>query len=278
MQTDLAASAALQNGFIKMSTGHNFLYAPLQLTAATAVVILPPFAEEMNKSRHLLSALMRQLAAKGHSCFMLDNYGTGDSDGDLDTATTAIWRADLLQLLTLLQQQGFTQVSFIAVRFGVLQLFDLLNQHPLPLTPVKLIFWQPLFSVEKFWQQFVRIKVAEAMAAGTKISQKELEQQLSQGEIIEIAGYPISPAFYHSLRQMRTALPTSLSQFELSWFETSQLDNIALPVQQQLQQLQQAVAVNFVQLNAEPYWQTSELAGADALIQLTVQQFSEDVA
>ena len=278
MQTDPAASAALQHGFIKMSSGDNFLYAPLQSTATTAIVILPPFAEEMNKSRHLLSALMRQLAAKGHSCFMLDNYGTGDSDGDLDTATTAIWRTDLLQLLTLLQQQGFMQVSFIAVRFGVLQLFDLLNQHPLPLTPGKLIFWQPLFSVEKFWQQFVRIKVAETMAAGTKISQKALEQQLNQGELIEIAGYPISPAFYHSLLQMHTALPTSLSQFELSWFETSQLDNIALPVQQQLQQLQQAVAVNFVQLNAEPYWQTSELARADALIQLTVQQFCEAIA
>lgn len=278
MQKDPAASAALQNGFIKMSTGHNFLYAPLQLTANTAIVILPPFAEEMNKSRHLLSALMRQLAAQGHSCFMLDNYGTGDSDGDLDSATTAIWRTDLLQLLTLLQQQGFAQVSFIAVRFGVLQLFDLLNQHPLPLTPGKLIFWQPLYSVEKFWQQFVRIKVAEAMAAGTKISQKALEQQLNQGELIEIAGYPISMPFYHSLLQMHTALPTCLSQFELSWFETSQLDNIALPVQQQLQQLQQAVAVNFVQLNAEPYWQTSELASADALIQLTVQQICEGIA
>ncbi|GAB2929877.1 serine aminopeptidase domain-containing protein [Rheinheimera gaetbuli] len=274
----MSESGLNKTNFYTMPSGKLFLRIEQSQDATSAVVVIPPFAEEMNKSRHLLTALMRQLAAKGCSCFMLDNYGTGDSEGDLDSATTAIWRADLQQLLSKLRDEGFEQVSFIAVRFGALQLFDLLNHSNLALTAKQLVLWQPMFDVTKFWQQFVRIKVAEAMAGGAKISQKDIEQQLTNGETVEIAGYPISPAFYQSLLHMHTTLPASLNQFELSWFETSLLDNIALPVQKQLQLLQQSAAVNFVQLKAESYWQTSELASADELISLTVQQLSAGTA
>lgn len=239
-----------------------------------AVVVLPPFAEEMNKTRHLLSATMRGLAATGHSCFMLDNYGTGDSEGDLDSTSAVIWRDDLLALLNLLKAEGYQQLSFIAVRFGALQLFDLLNQPALPLPVTRLILWQPMFDSAKFWQQFARIKVAEAMATGVKLSQAELEQQLLAGETVEIAGYPLNQAFYQSLSELQSAVPAGLAQYQLSWFETSQLDAIALPVQKKLEQLQQVTAVNFVQLKAEPYWQTTELARADELIALTIEQFS----
>lgn len=239
-----------------------------------AIVVLPPFAEEMNKTRHLLSATMRGLAAAGHSCFMLDNYGTGDSEGDLDSATTAIWRDDLLALLNLIKAAGYQQVNFIAVRFGAIQLFDLLHQNTLPLTADNIVLWQPMFDVAKFWQQFARIKVAEAMAGGVKLSQAELEQQLLAGETVEIAGYPISQAFYQSLFELQSTFPPQLAQCQLSWFETSQLDAIALPVQKKLEQLQHLTAVNFVQLKAEPYWQTAELARADELIALTLKQFN----
>lgn len=270
----------IQTGFWQGCLGNNFILAehgsldtPPHLTNG-AVVVLPPFAEEMNKSRHLLSCVMRQLAATGYSCFMLDNYGTGDSEGDVDIATTAIWRDDLQRLLRQLHTEGFKQVSFIAVRFGTIQLFDLLNYGSLPLPVAQLVLWQPVFDVNKFWQQFVRIKVAEAMTAGKKISQKDTEQQLKNGETVEIAGYPISPAFYHSLQQLNSSLPRCLNQSNLSWFETSQLDSMAQPVRQQLQLLQQHLTVNFVQIKAEPYWQSTELASAGELIKLTVQHLS----
>ena len=268
-------SSNLDTGFRLLNNRCLFLTANKSAASTgQAVVILPPFAEEMNKTRHLLSQVMRQLAAAGLSSFMLDNYGTGDSEGDLDTASSAIWRADLLQLLSMLRDEGFSHVSFIAVRFGSLQLFDLLNHTELPLQPQQIVLWQPMFDLAKFWQQFVRIKVAEAMAKGEKLSQKEVEQQLENGETLEIAGYPISPAFYHSLLQMQCQLPQALPQFTLSWLETSQLDSTALPVQKMLEQLGTQQSVNYVQLKAEPYWQTAELASADALIALSVKQLT----
>lgn len=272
MQKDLAASIN-QSGFLPLSRGNVFLHAQVAQTTSAAI-LLPPFAEEMNKTRHLLSATMRELAAAGHSCFMLDNYGTGDSEGDLDSASAVIWREDLLALLNLLKAEGYQQLSFIAVRFGTLQLFDLITQPALPLPVTRLILWQPMFDSAKFWQQFARIKVAEAMATGVKLSQAELEQQLLAGDTVEIAGYPINQAFYQSLSELQSAIPPQLAQCQLSWFETSQLDAIALPVQKKLEQLQQVTAVNFVQLKAEPYWQTTELARADELIALTIEQFS----
>ncbi|KKO49320.1 glycosyl transferase [Arsukibacterium sp. MJ3] len=271
----------LSTGFIQLQKRHLFLRAEhCNNPKRQAIIVLPPFAEEMNKSRHLISALMRQLSDAGSSSFMLDNYGTGDSEGDLDQATISLWRDDLYHLIQLLKQQGYRSISFIAVRFGTLQLFDLLNTHLLPLPLQHIILWQPVFDVAKFWQQFLRIKVAEAMASGSKISQKELEQQLQQGDTIEIAGYPISPAFYQSLLGINSVLPAQLQHSNLSWFETSQLDTIALPVQKMLSQLQQHQLlenskVNFVQLKAEPYWQTAELATADQLIALTVQQLTQ---
>ena len=96
----------LSTGFIQLQQRQLFLRAVQGSTDnRQAIFVIPPFAEEMNKSRHLVNAAMRQLATAGYSCFMLDNYGTGDSAGDLDQASIDIWRDDLYQLLLLLQQQ-----------------------------------------------------------------------------------------------------------------------------------------------------------------------------
>ncbi len=271
MQSQLASSFITLNGrrlFLR-ATGNS-------KGRPNAVLFLPPFAEEINKTRHLANKVIQQLATADCNSFMLDNFGTGDSEGDLDQASLDIWREDIHEFIKLLQQQGYQNLNVIAIRFGSLQLLDLLNNNSLALPLEQIVLWQPMFDPAKFWQQFVRIKVAEAMASGTKISQKELEQQLDNGDNIEIAGYPISPAFYHSLQQMNTSLPARLAEYQLSWFETSQLDTVALPVQKKLQQLQQQTKVNFVPLKAEPYWQTTELASADELIAATVKQLAGD--
>jgi len=277
MQTDIAVSdTELQTGFCHLTTGHNFLLVNADRSQQQAIVFIPPFAEEMNKSRHIISATMRKLNAAGYSCYLLDNYGTGDSEGDLDSATMTIWRDDLQQLLTLLAKRGIRNVSFIAIRFGTLQLFDLLNQYELPLPLGRVVLWQPFFDLAKFWQQFARIKVAEAMASGSKLSQKQLELQLEQAQTIEIAGYPISPAFYHSLLQANTAFPSQLSDAALYWLETSQLESVAVPVEKMRQQLQSLCQLKFHQLKDEPYWQTTELADATHLQALTLAYFTQD--
>ena len=262
---------SLATGYISLNNHRLFLTSKnCNLLTESVIVILPPFAEEMNKCRHLISNLMRQLADAGVSSFLLDNFGTGDSEGDLDEASLQLWREDLAKLLQEISTQGYRDISFIAIRLGALQLFDLLNNIQLPLPINKVVLWQPFFDMAKFWQQFVRIKVAEAMASGDKISQKQLEQQLNVGEILEIAGYPISPTFYQSLLNANAAFPVQLSATPVYWLETSQLDNIAVPVEKMRQQLQAHCVLQFEQIKGEPYWQTTELAQASTLISRTL--------
>lgn len=263
----------LAGQFIVLNGRQLFCLAGIAATDEVTL-LLPPFAEEANKTRHLQSAVLRLLNKQGHSVLLPDHYGTGDSAGDLDSATTTMWRDDLLALMQQLQQQGIKRLNVIAVRFGALQLFDLMPHSPLPIK--RIVLWQPLFDAAKCWQQFARIKLAEAMAAGQKITQAQLEQQLAAGEVVEIAGYPINNAFWQSLISMQTALPAMLKDSQLCWLETSALLQTALPVEKKLAQLRELTSVHYQQINAEPYWQTTELANADTLLEATVAFLSDD--
>lgn len=264
----------LQSGFMKGCRGHILLQASTVPQSEHAVLILPPFAEEMNKSRHIISQLMQQNKQAGISSFMLDHYGTGDSEGDLDLATTDIWRQDLQLLLAQLQTAGFSRLSVVAIRFGAMQLFDLLNHQPLALQLDKVVLWQPLLDISRFWLQLYRLKITEQMALGQKLTQAELEQSLQQDNTLEIAGYPISKAFSESTRQLNIQPPAILATASNCWFEISQLPNVAATTQKAVTHYQQSFPLSFQHISNAPFWNTQELATADNLINAT-RQFLE---
>src|SRR3546814_14690353 len=60
------------------------------------LVYLPPFAEEMNRSRRMAALQARALAALGIDVLLLDLFGTGDSAGDFRDARWEIWREDAM--------------------------------------------------------------------------------------------------------------------------------------------------------------------------------------
>lgn len=60
--------------------------------SAAAILFLPPLFEEMNRTRALMVAMMRRLAARGHECVMPDLPGTGESARTLETASWDDWR------------------------------------------------------------------------------------------------------------------------------------------------------------------------------------------
>jgi len=253
-------------------------------------VLLGAFAEEMNKSRHLFSQCRQQLAATGGSYVQMDPYGTGDSDGDLDQTTVLEWRADLQALLALLQQRGYQAVNFIAMRFGALQLFDLLAQaEPLPLPLHKIVLWQPYLQSSQFLQQFFRLKVAEQMALGEKTSQQQLQQQLDNGEVLEIAGYPLTAAFVQSVKQLTDVSQWLVSQAQLAttaqqpatktpllWLETSTLPNLSPVVQKSVEQLSALFDTQVTLLAGAPYWTATELVACPELISATVDFLQEE--
>lgn len=260
----------MESAFITLNQHRLYLLsARAQPQKAVATLLLPPFAEEMNKCRHLFRQLMTQLAQGGATdVFLLDPYGTGDSEADLTDTTAALWRLDYLSFIEQLKAEGYHQINFIAVRFGALQLLDLLTE-PLPLPLHQLVLWQPQLSASTFLQQFFRLKIAEQMAIGEKLSQKDIEAAFQQGETVEIAGYPLQKALVSSVQALSANIHPVHQQTPLLWLETSNLPNLSVVVQKNLEQLKQHFMLQYQQLNDAPYWSAQELVSADALLKST---------
>lgn len=62
---------------------------------ASPVLFIPPLFEEMNRTRALIVAIMRDLAARGHGCWLPDLSGTGESLRALGDVTWNDWRHDV---------------------------------------------------------------------------------------------------------------------------------------------------------------------------------------
>lgn len=64
----------------------------MRIGSGPALLFLPPLFEEMNRTRALLAAAMRKLAALGFQCWLPDLPGTGESERALESVTWADWR------------------------------------------------------------------------------------------------------------------------------------------------------------------------------------------
>lgn len=62
---------------------------------APAILFIPPLFEEMNRTRALLAATMRMLAAQSFGCWLPDLGGTGESERDLGEIGWGDWRHDV---------------------------------------------------------------------------------------------------------------------------------------------------------------------------------------
>lgn len=65
------------------------------LADAPSILFVPPLFEEMNRTRALIGAAMRALAARGFGCWLPDLRGTGESLMPLDEAGWSDWRHDV---------------------------------------------------------------------------------------------------------------------------------------------------------------------------------------
>ena len=112
-------SSVLSPFFLPGSTGNLFsLYFSLgqEQRPEHFILFFPPFAEELNKSRRMISLQARKFAAMGYGVLVVDYYGTGDSEGDSGDATWEVWQKDIEAIAAWLEQHrpqiiGFFQKS-----------------------------------------------------------------------------------------------------------------------------------------------------------------------
>ena len=175
-------------------------------TPVGQVLLLPPFGEELNKSRRMLALGSRALAAAGFDVLMMDLLGCGDSSGDFGDATWDDWNADVLLAIDWLANRSASLPLWLwGVRAGALLVSGALEAAK---QPVNLLLWQPVTAGKLQLQQFLRLKVAADLVGGqAKGAMQALRSQLDQGQAVEIAGYQLSPALAAGLEQAQLKPP-----------------------------------------------------------------------
>ncbi|WP_439135224.1 hydrolase 1, exosortase A system-associated [Pseudomaricurvus sp.] len=257
------------------------------------VIHCPAFAEEMNKSRKVVMDEARAFAERGVGVLVPDLWGTGDSPGEFSSADWNLWRENLTHILYWLKQQGCGSVTLWGLRLGCLLALDVQNnwQSGWP-ELVQLILWQPSLNAQQSLTQFLRLRMATGLVAANSIVEaaqagggasvegkrvktetvKDIRQRFSEGETLEVAGYPLSPALVSQLDAV--VLDHLMPCAPVVWLEVKsqsggQLSFVSKKLIEAWKDKQ--IDVDAQIIAGEPFWATQELAHAPELIRVTCE-------
>ncbi|QIB64696.1 serine aminopeptidase domain-containing protein [Kineobactrum salinum] len=188
--------------FIASAAGRVLLTRHGSLPSRTAVLCLPPLFEEMNLARAVIARQAQYLAAHGLPTCILDYYGTGDSEGEINQADAQLWLQDILAAINWLQAREVERIILWGVRFGALLLLYFQRQLHEAASIDRHLLWAPVTSGKLYSKQFLRLKQASAMLRNDS-AKVDWRQRIRDGETIEIAGYPINEMLLCSLEQLQ---------------------------------------------------------------------------
>lgn len=249
------------------------IFRPVRpLSQEAAVVCLPPFAEEMNKSRRMLAMQARQIAAEGLLFLLPDLYGTGDSAGDFADADHDLWCRDLQFAVEWLRASGVTDIRFLAVRYGSLFL-----QSCLPCTQQmrhRVVLWDPVLSGKTLLDQFLRTKMIAEMQSGEQSSVSRLRERATEQGQIEVAGYLLTDRMLSSIdkAQLKDLEPDCLT--DVLWTNTGPLADSPPPANAQslISSWQSAdTSVTYKRIRGPQFWMSPEIQEVPELVAVTTE-------
>lgn len=265
----------MQAFYLQGDAGRRFcLFHPAEgAEARGAVLYLHPFAEELNKSRRLVAMQARALAEAGYAVLQIDLAGCGDSAGDFADADWQSWLADVELACRWLRERSDAPLTLWGLRLGCLLAVEAAARLP---ETANFLFWQPVISGKQHWQQFMRLKLAGELLAGSgKEILSEPANRLMVGEPVEVAGYTVNAQLAHAITQADLQPPPCPAR--LSWLEiSSRQESELLPVSQKC--LEQWRAGGFLVdarvVNGPAFWQTAEIEEVQALLEATLQSLA----
>lgn len=235
------------------------------------VIHVPGFAEEMNKSRAMVSMQARAMARKGMIVAVPDLLGTGDSAGSLKNATWADWQDDISYSVLWARKQGATRITLWGHRFGCLLAADIVQLGKIQVD--QLLFWQPVHSGKQQMSQFLRLRLASGLTSGSAETAAQLREQLKVEGELEVAGYTFSRALFNVieslvLSQMAVPVDVPVEIFEVA----SEPANSVLPVTAKLvdQWSEAGIDCNANVAQGAPFWMTQELGFSPELVNKTL--------
>ena len=167
------------------------------------LLIIPPLAEEMNKSRRMLAKMAKLACQEGYEVILPDLYGTGDSQGDFADASWDSWISDLSASMGPGYSGNSSELNILALRGGALLVPECLQRHQYTIN--RLILWHPVISGDLWLTQFLRLRLAASMVSdrGSKETVKDLKELLNAGESLEVAGYELSSDLAQGIQHSR---------------------------------------------------------------------------
>lgn len=240
---------------------------PLGQAARGGILYVHPFAEELNKSRHVAAAQARAFAAAGYSVLQIDLFGCGDSSGDFGEARWDIWHNDLHLACAWLSQRVDGPLSVWGLRLGALLALDFANRPPLPLA--RLLLWQPELDGRRVIDRFLRLRLATGMlAGGTREAPGQARAALANGEPVEVAGYLLAPALAHAIDGVSaSALPPAVPVYWLDYRGQEQATAPLPPLARQWHD--HGAAVHVASFGDGPFWHSGELLACPQLLDAT---------
>ncbi|MCB1667824.1 MAG: hydrolase 2, exosortase A system-associated [Pseudomonadales bacterium] len=264
----------LKPGFIEGEKGPLFAihHEPvIKADRNECVVVLSAFAEEMNRCRYMQNMLAQALNKQGYGLICVDPYGTGDSAGEFADADWNGWVSDSITAIHYAAELGYNKISLLGIRLGALLA---LAAMPSVNNVSHLLLWQPVYNGKATLTQFLRLKIAAAMARGEDgITTAQLEDEINQGSSIQIAGYDVSPGLFKGIQQAHInhhfdAIPASVS-----WFTVLPSADKKAP-RADLQTIEKwrskGVQINHQNIVGPAFWQAHERTLAPDLVPATL--------
>jgi len=205
--------------FLPGSAGTLFaLYVPAPSRSDRGVVLLPPFAEEMNLSRRMLRLQASALAECGIAALVLDLFGTGDSAGDFGDSLWEIWINDICVAVNFLRQRGCGRIGLLGMRLGAMLAAAAVPQLDEPCFTT--VLWQPVVLGRTYLNELLRIRALTRMSDINPASTiAEMRLLFEKGETVEIAGYAVNSTLAAALNTLDLAQLGSVKLGPVTWLE-----------------------------------------------------------
>jgi exosortase A-associated hydrolase 2 len=254
--------------------GRYCMYYPVppDVTLQGALLLIPPFGEELNRTRRLAAQQARLLASLGFAVLQIDLFGCGDSAGELRDARWETWLDDLETAHAWISTETRQFPVLWAVRLGALLALDLAVRLEYP--PSRLLLWAPVTSGLLFARQFLRQHVAGQMLNDKTEPQEDtaaLRRRLADGEAIEVAGYEFTTELMEAI-ESRSAVSTIPRCRQIDWFDINAHPGQSIPIatRQLIDGWTAAhIGVRYLQVQSPQFWSIQDAAECPELLRAT---------
>lgn len=155
------------------------------------IIHVHAFAEEMNKSRHMVALAADAWARDGWCVLQIDLGGCGDSAGEFGDATWDGWLEDVRLACEWGRARNGGPLWLWGLRLGALLACEADRRFHLD---CGLLLWQPVTGGKQHFQQFLRLWQGGQIVGKTMgDADTSPRQRLAAGAPVEVAGYEISP-------------------------------------------------------------------------------------